>query len=89
MKRRRESGGSVTGGTGDIKPQIMTIYTGLNSANNYITASFVVPVIRPQGNRNKPVIMEILWIDWYLGIEDDGDDNTFRGTSSGIYSLMY
>lgn len=28
MKRGRKGGGSVTGGTGDVKPQLLTVSTG-------------------------------------------------------------
>jgi len=79
MKRRRtdarkSSGGSVTGGTGDIKPQLLTVTTGVAGAiNDYVFASIALPVPRFGGSKNKATIFEFLWVDWYLGLEDVGD----------------
>jgi len=86
MKRRRtngsaKSGGSVTGGTGDVKPQLLTLTTGTAGAvDDYVLASIALPVPRFGGSKNKATIFEFLWCDWYLGIEDLADSgNTVWG----------
>lgn len=81
MKRRRvngtarkSSGGSVTGGTGDIKPQNLTVTTGVAGAiDDYVFASIALPVPRFGGSKNKATIFEFLWVDWYIGTEDLAD----------------
>jgi len=72
MKRGR-SGGSVTGGTGDIKPQILSLTTGLQPANDqYVSTSIALPVPR-FSTGDKSTITEILWVDWYMGLENIAD----------------
>lgn len=74
MKRGR-SGGSVTGGTGDVKPQQLTLTTGTAGAvDDYVTALLPLPVPRfgSQG-KDQATIFEILWVDWYVGLEDATD----------------
>jgi len=79
MKRRRigngkSSGGSVTGGTGDIKPQMLSLTTGqAGAADDYVIAAVALPVPRFGGSKNKATIFEILWVDWYLSLEDVND----------------
>jgi len=81
MKRRRlnerkSSGGSVTGGTGDIKPQLLTLTTGTAGAvDDYVTASIALPVPRFGGSKNKATIFEFLWVDWYIGMENSADNS--------------
>jgi len=84
MKRRRtttrttlarEGGGSFTGGTGDIKPAILTLGTGKPAgADDYATAQIAFPVPRFGTSKNKATITELLWVDWYMAIEDIGDE---------------
>ncbi len=75
--RFRSSGGSVTGGTGDIKPQIMTVAVDAPAAiNNYSIEQFNTPRITRAGGGfgdTFSTVMEILSVDWYLGIEDAAD----------------
>ena len=74
MKRARTSGGSVTGGTGDIKPQYFTLNTGLAAAvDDYVINQVALPVPRFGTMKTKATIMEILTLDWYLAIEDTAD----------------
>lgn len=78
MKRKRlngkSSGGSVTGGTGDIKPQILTITSGAApAAAQYVSASTALPVPRFGARAGKATIFEFLWVDWYLNVADFGD----------------
>jgi len=74
MKRARTSGGSVTGGTGDVKPQILTLTTGIaGAADDYVTAQLALPVPRFGGMKTKATIFELLRVDWYLSPENLGD----------------
>ncbi len=74
MKRARTSGGSVTGGTGDIKPQVFTMDTGTQgAANDYVVNQISLPVPRFGTLKTKATIMEILSVDWYLNIENAAD----------------
>jgi len=74
MKRARTSGGSVTGGTGDVKPQIVTLTTpNVGSTNTYAVAQQPLPVPRFGTMKTKATIMEILKVWWYLGLRDAND----------------
>lgn len=74
MKRRRTSGGSVTGGTGDVKPQYITAQTNTAGAvDDYVVNSIVLPVPRFGTTKAKTTVFEILSVDWYIGILDDAD----------------
>ena len=71
--RFKTSGGSLTGGTGDVKPQIMTV--GVPAAaqiNFYSVVEFNVPRII-MGSRDSATVMEILKVWFYLGIQDASD----------------
>ena len=78
MKRARTSGGSVTGGTGDVKPQILTLDSGTAAAlSDYTVNRIALPVPRFGAMKTKATIFEILYVDWYMGIEDLADhENT-------------
>jgi len=75
MKRgRKSSGGSDTGGTGDIKPQFMTMAGAVAGAvDDYRVDVFQIPVVRPRGKNESATIMEMLSLDWYLSVENIGD----------------
>ena len=76
MKRARTSGGSVTGGTGDVKPQIFTMNTGIAGApNDYVVNRVALPVPRFGSTKTKATIMEILWVHWYLALENLADSS--------------
>lgn len=71
MKRSRTSGGSQTGGTGDVKPQILTLSTGkANAVDQYVVASVPLPVPRFGSMKTKATVFEILNVDWYLNPAD-------------------
>lgn len=71
MKRSRGSDGRyLTGGTGDVKPQILTLNTGQNAPGKYVLSQIALPVPRFGGQKNKATIMEILRIYWYPGLKD-------------------
>lgn len=76
MKRARSSGGSVTGGSGDVKPQIMTLDTGTAGAlNDYVVNRIQLPVSRIGSSKTKATIVEFLSVDWYLNVENNGDND--------------
>lgn len=74
MKRRRlNGGGSVTGGTGDIKPQILTIQGTQGGADDYKVTQVNLPVPRFGMSQPKATIFEILKVMWYPGNQDIAD----------------
>jgi len=71
MKRKSNS---LTGGTGDVKPQILTVSTGtVGAADDYVTNQVQLPVPRFGGQKNLSTIFELLWVDWYIAPQDIGD----------------
>jgi len=76
------SGGSVTGGTGDVKPQWLTASTPLYaSANDYGINTIEVPRI-VLGSEGYATVMEILRVDWYLGVGD------FTDTTHSLFGYL-
>lgn len=81
MKRRKTSGGSVTGGTGDVKPQYLTMSTSTpGSADDYQVQQITLPVVRPSEDRNATII-EFLSIDYYPNVANLADQ-------SSAYAMM-
>lgn len=73
--RFKTSGGSLTGGTGDVKPQILTVgVPGAVGINDYSVVEFPVPRII-MGSVDSATIMEILTVWFYNGIIDMLDSN--------------
>lgn len=71
---KRKSGGSVTGGTGDIKPQIMTLESGTAGAvDDYVVKANQLPVPRFGTMQSRATIFELLWVDWYLNVRNVAD----------------
>lgn len=68
-KRKRDS---LTGGTGDVKPQILTLASQLPAAlNDYTVNQHLLPIPRFSGEpKNTATVFEILAVDWYIGEED-------------------
>jgi len=78
-KRRKTSGGSVTGGTGDIKPQyIVATVSAPTGAADYSIVQINVPRI-VLGEPDMATIMEILSVEWYPGLNDLGDNVSLHG----------
>ena len=76
-KRARMEGGSVTGGTGDVKPQILTLTVDRASAQDqYATNQVALPVPRFGTVKDRATVVEILSCDWYLNILNQGDANS-------------
>lgn len=70
-KRGRSSGGSVTGGTGDIKPQQMTVQSTAGAVDDYGLQQVLLPVPRFGTTRRKSTIFEILKVQ-YIWAADVG-----------------
>ncbi len=76
-KRARTDGGSVTGGTGDVKPQILTLGTGTTDApGKYAVNQVALPVPRFGTTQTKATIIEMLSVDWYINILNQGDTSS-------------
>lgn len=78
-KRRKaprypDSGGSVTGGTKDIKPQVLVVSTPVQPAiNQYTLATLNVPVPRFGPSAKRATVMEILKVKFYVRNQDFAD----------------
>lgn len=81
-KRYRD--GSLTGGTGDVSPQFLSIAATQSGADTSTTTSFSIPVQRlPTGARAQ--VMEVLKIFFMAGntqVEVDNTVNCFLSTTS-------
>ena len=70
------AGGSRTGGSGDVKPQWLTQFTSAPvSGTDYSVTEILVPRL-VLGSVNTASVMEILRVDWYLGIQNIGDSTS-------------
>ncbi len=79
-KRARTAGGAgLGGGTGDIKPQYLTLSSGDNVMDTYDVTQFALPVPRFGTTKTKATVFEILSIDWYLApaVLTDGVHSVF------------
>lgn len=70
---KRKWGGSVTGGTRDIKPQFLTIVTSDSAANQYVVEATPIPTVRPTGASKSAIVMEMLSIDYYPYVDSLDD----------------
>lgn len=71
---KRTRGGSVTGGTGDVKPQILTMKGNApGAADDYSVTQVNLPVPRFGTMKTKATVFEVLTIDWYINTANAGD----------------
>ena len=77
---KRLRGGSATGGTGDLKPQILTIDIALNAIDDITVGSVTLPAIRFGPTQTKATITEILKVWFYNNMQDQADTTTFNGS---------
>ena len=77
-KRARDAGGgSVTGGTGDVKPQILTLTVDRPAGPDlYAVNQIALPVPRFGTVKDRATVVEILSLDWYINILNQGDANS-------------
>jgi len=77
-RKRKLSGGSATGGTGDLKPQFLTAATPVPAgASDYTLIAISIPRII-LGEEDRATIMEILRIDYYLGLANLNDTTALQ-----------
>ena len=86
MSKRRRTGdvASLTGGTGDVNPQILTLSIEQSAADTSTEAQFNLPVPRAAtGGQNTAVVFEILKVLWiWTTISDPDSDTTVGGVLS-------
>lgn len=71
MSRKRQAGGDLTGGTGDVNPQYLHGTLSLSAANTATTVTQGTPIVRVgQQNNGRAVIMEILKVFATLPVVD-------------------
>jgi hypothetical protein len=76
--RFKTSGGSLTGGTGDVKPQIMVVdIPAPDGVDDYSFNTINVPRVILQG-AGSATIMEILKAWFYVGAQDFTDSNSLH-----------
>ncbi len=80
MATKRLKGGSATGGTGDLKPQILTMSGLAGAITDYVVVQVQLPVPRFGPGMNKATITEILKVWFYPAIEDLLDDDAVNAT---------
>lgn len=69
----RTSGGSLTGGTGDVKPQFMTLLTPVaTGSSDYSVARISLPQL-VLGGEDTATIFEFLRVDWYINVYNQAD----------------
>lgn len=79
----------LTGGTGDVNPQTMTITsTGANTTgalqNSFLQGAMVpVPVPKYPGSNNRAIVMEVLSVQWEIA------DLTPPGTPGNAVEVMH
>ncbi len=66
-KRARTEG--LGGGTGDIKPQFLTLRSGTMVSDQYAVETFALPVPRFGTMKTKATVFELLSIDWFLAVD--------------------
>lgn len=72
-----KGGANLSRGSGDIKPQVITMDSGLAAAaDDYVINTVALPVPRFGTTKKKATIFEILWVDWYLSIGNILDTST-------------
>lgn len=66
----------MTGGSGDIKPQILSFTNVESAVDDYTVSSTAVPVFRLGGQRKKSAVIEVLKAIFYLGVVNSSDTAT-------------
>lgn len=64
MKRGRSD--TLTGGSRDVNPQIMTIAAAQTGTEADTDVQVILPVQRLNQRSGKSLVMEILWVEWWL-----------------------
>lgn len=84
--KRSLASSNLTGGTGDVKPQILTIINTQTAADTGTQSESVLPVPRIGSMQDRATVFEVLWVDFhYLGgalAEADSSIGAALSTSS-------
>lgn len=56
---------SLTGGTGDVNPQILTVVATQTAANTTTVVQQPLPIPRYPTSKDRSLVMEFLWLDYY------------------------
>lgn len=85
MAKRGRANGSLTGGTGDVNPQLyrLSVTTPATSSTTTFTtafgsASFPVPVPKFSQQQGRAIVMEILKIRWNTQVSFNFNDSSTR-----------
>jgi len=62
MKRSRDT---LTGGTGDVNPQMMKVQTLQSAADTRAVTTVQMPIPRLPTRAGRSIVVEILWIQYY------------------------
>lgn len=57
----------LTGGTGDVNPQILSATGSQSAADTFTTVEIPLPIPRPAARKGKSIVMEILGVKYQLG----------------------
>ncbi len=87
MSKRMRGGGSVTGGTGDIKPQILTLSVEAGAIQDYRVNQIRLPTIRFGSRQGRATITEILKVWFWPALEDALDSATTNMCSIATTNL--
>lgn len=68
---KRSRGDSLTGGTGDVSPQLLSLSLATSAANVFTELAVAVPIARFQQARGKSVVMEILKVYTDAPVKDN------------------
>jgi len=81
MPKRGRSSGSLTGGTGDVNPQWLNLFSANNPGTSYTEGQFSIPIQR-LNDAGKAQVMEILKVEWGLGAQT----NIIAVTAAAFFS---
>lgn len=80
---KRSSSTSLTGGTGDVNPQVFVVQVSQPAADTTATQGIPLPVPRYPGNSGRAIVMEILKVTFMVG-----DMAATAGTAQAIVGVL-
>jgi len=63
---KRASHDTLTGGSKDVNPQILTLSAGQSAADTDTNVNVFLPVQRLNARSGRSLVLEILWVKWFL-----------------------
>lgn len=61
----------MTGGSGDVSPQLITAAVTMTAANTFTETTIAIPVNRVATRKGRATVLELLKIFWDLGVKDN------------------